>query len=99
MSKFFVGQRVRTKTDGDITPHFLRMVGKEGTIVSGDPDFPDSWVVDIDGYGTKWFMPNRPCSWYEDHLEPLTPPHSPGSWEEIDKLLPNLRQHDAVTST
>lgn len=94
MAKFFVGQRVRTKADNRLSKRYLPMVGKEGTITASSPHYKNNWIVDIDGHGTCWLGGGRPCSWIEDHLEPLIPPHEPGDWAEIDKLLPNLRTKD-----
>lgn len=94
MAAFFIGQRVRTKNPGNVSMRFLPMVGKTGTITAPDPTRgAGNWVVDIDGHGSRW-LPHSdlPCTWHEDHLEPLIPPHEAGSWEEVEKLLPNLRK-------
>ena len=97
MSQYFVGQRV--KTIAARNPVFKRMIGKEGTITriyESIIHHENMYVVDIDGHGTQWNVdtPGRDCGWSGDHIVPITPPHEPGSWEAIDKLLPHLREQE-----
>lgn len=91
MAKFFVGQRVRL-----VRPFFPENAGCTGTIM----EFSDSdsihlyrrfrgvsinCLVRFDGEYKSYGQ-------HTDQLEPLAPPHIPGSWEAIEQLLPNIRE-------
>jgi hypothetical protein len=97
MSGFYVGQRVRILR----SPGWPALAGQVGIIaakastrgVQGKSEWvvaPDVWgtpMAPIKGtHGANRFCPNS------DQLEPITPPHVAGSWEAIEKLLPNIRE-------
>ena len=101
MAKFYVGQRVK-KVRG------VRNIGYEGTVVglgsfpagekSGDGYTKTATDIVVQ-YEKDWISLSgtiRPASVVaygkQEHYEPLVPPHEAGSWEEIEKLLPNIRE-------
>lgn len=56
------------------------------------------WRVNFQGrenpyqYGTR--RQNFPC--FPEELEPITPPHEPGSWGVIEQLIPGIREGVSV---
>lgn len=93
MAKFHVGQRVKV-----ISVHqAFECLNREATILGFDERGYDDisgnyegYDVYVDGVGAISPQGLQYC-FLEDQLRPLTPPHEPGSWRVLDKLLPNLR--------
>ncbi len=85
MARFFVGQRVRVVFGGH---EWADILGEETRISRIDSGF---YVLAIKpkADGREYGVLREDAS---DCLEPITPPHIPGSWEVIEQLLPNIRE-------
>jgi hypothetical protein len=85
MATFFVGQRVRIV--GCETKEMRHFVGHEGRIISPCNVYPGNWDVS----GAEHARCGTPCSWEEEHLEPIVSSgHRPCDTEfkrDLDRLL------------
>ena len=89
MATFKIGDRVRIV--GCVQPKYRFLIGLQGTVLgAADFDGP-GYYVSIDGVGA-YREDDSVHNFKASHIAPLTPPHEAGSWEEIEKLMPSIRE-------
>jgi hypothetical protein len=96
MSAFRVGQRVRLVSKS-IYSNSLVKIGTEGVISAigpwreGDISPTGMLVPAPADYWVAWDS-GEPSLCTSGRIEPAIPPHVAGSWEVIEKMLPNIRE-------